>query len=122
MLPRKVNRFNPSARRRDSREKAQKAQDRNSFLRILSLFAAILLPSRAPVPFSEWYAVSIVVKQGRAGSPLPAAARKERAPCRQRLPHCQGRSKVVAAFGRKPLNFPIPSGLAATLEQPYPLP
>jgi hypothetical protein len=30
----------------------------------------------------------------------------------------QGRSKVVAAFGRKPLNFRIPSGLAATLEQP----
>jgi hypothetical protein len=29
-----------------------------------------------------------------------------------------GRSKVVAAFGRKPLNFRIPSGLAATLEQP----
>jgi hypothetical protein len=31
----------------------------------------------------------------------------------------QGRSKVVAAFGRKPLNFRIPSGLAATLEQPW---
>ena len=30
----------------------------------------------------------------------------------------QGHSKVVAAFGRKPLNFRIPSGLAATLEQP----
>jgi hypothetical protein len=29
----------------------------------------------------------------------------------------QGRSKVVPAFGRKPLNFRIPSGLAATLEQ-----
>ena len=32
----------------------------------------------------------------------------------------QGPSKVVAAFGRKPLNFRIPSGLAATLEQPCP--
>jgi hypothetical protein len=30
----------------------------------------------------------------------------------------QGRSKVVAAFGRKPLNFRLPSGLAATSEQP----
>jgi hypothetical protein len=30
----------------------------------------------------------------------------------------QGRSKIVAAFGRKPLNFRIPSDLAATLEQP----
>jgi hypothetical protein len=30
----------------------------------------------------------------------------------------QGRSKVVAAFGRKPLNFRIPSGSAATSEQP----
>jgi hypothetical protein len=32
----------------------------------------------------------------------------------------QGRSKVVAAFGRKPLNFRITSGLEATLEQPWP--
>jgi hypothetical protein len=31
----------------------------------------------------------------------------------------QGRSKVVAAFGRKPLNFRITSGLEATLEQPW---
>jgi len=31
----------------------------------------------------------------------------------------QGRSKVVAAFGRKPLNFRIPNDLAATLEQPW---
>jgi hypothetical protein len=30
----------------------------------------------------------------------------------------QGRSKVVAAFGRKPLNFRITSSLEATLEQP----
>jgi hypothetical protein len=31
----------------------------------------------------------------------------------------QGRSKVVAAFGRKPLNFRITSSLEATLEQPW---
>jgi len=31
---------------------------------------------------------------------------------------CQGRSNVVAAFGRKPLNFRIPGGLAATSELP----
>jgi hypothetical protein len=31
----------------------------------------------------------------------------------------QGRSKVVAAFGRKPLNFRITSGLEVTLEQPW---
>jgi hypothetical protein len=34
------------------------------------------------------------------------------------LTQYQGRSKAVAAFGRKPLNFRIPSGLAAPLEQP----
>jgi hypothetical protein len=36
-----------------------------------------------------------------------------------RLEWQQGRSKVVAAFGRKPLNFRITSGLEATLEQPW---
>jgi hypothetical protein len=36
----------------------------------------------------------------------------------QRPQQGQGRSKVVAAFGRKPLNFRITSGLEATLEQP----
>jgi hypothetical protein len=48
----------------------------------------------------------------------------QNAKCKMQNAKCKmgqepGRSKVVAAFGRKPLNFRIPSGLAATLEQPW---